>query len=99
MNGWIITRSIMVVSSLLSAAVRVRAANCAVISTTSSTTKSVVALQKYNNRIARGIITSLNYSSNSNIDQKENPNDLIILSSNQAIKVMKAIAKITPGIA
>ena len=30
---------------------------------------------------------------------KENPNDLIILSSNQAIKVIKAIAKITPGIA
>jgi len=77
----------MVVSSLLSAAVRVRAANCAFISTTSSTTKSVVAPHKYNNRIAGGrIITSLNYSSNSNIDQKENPNDFS-LSGYQRPKV------------
>ena len=77
----------MVVSSILSAAVRVRAANCAFISTSSSTTKSVVALQKYNNRIAGGsIITSLNYSSNSNLDQKENPNDFS-LSGYQRPKV------------
>ena len=30
---------------------------------------------------------------------EKNPNDLIIFSSNQAIKVINAIAKITPGIA
>ena len=77
----------MIVSSLLSAAIRVRAANCAFISTTSSTTKAVVAPHKYNNKIARGrIITSLNYSSNSNIDQKENPNDFS-LSGYQRPKV------------